>query len=253
MANSIFSISNQKGGVGKSTTTLAMAAGLARQGRRVLVIDMDAQGNTTTTAGGEGAPDVFDVLTGTASAAEAVHETTFGASIIPAGRRLVQAEAALIEMGKEYRLREALQPIRANFDFVIIDTPPALGILTINALTAADGVIIPATAEPYSIQGIAHLKLTIDAVKKYSNPNLRLLGLLLTRYRATKLMANMGTLAAKVAAELDAPIYTARIRESTGVKEAQAARRPLQGYKPAKSAADDYEAFITEVLEQVGR
>jgi len=261
MAARIISISNQKGGTAKTTTTLALAAGLAGRGGRVLLVDVDAQGNTTTTAGGEGSPDVFDVLTGAATAAEATHpaksavvnDSLFKVDIIPAGRQLVKAEKALDEMGKEYRLKEALQSIRGKYNYILIDTPPQLGILTINALTAADGVIIPACAEPYSIQGIAQLKTTIDAVKKYGNKDLKILGILLTSHRAnTRLMTKLGELAGRVAAELGTVVYKTRIRESMAVKEAQAARRPLQDYAAGVGAAADYDAFINELLKQLG-
>jgi len=253
----IIAIANQKGGVAKSTTTLALAAGLARRGGRVLIVDADAQGNTTTVAGGDGEPDLFDVLTGKAKAAAAVHDTQFGAvddtifgaRIIPAGRRLFVAEA---EVENIELLRDALQSIRADYDYIIIDTPPALGILTANALTAADGVIIPANAELFGLQGIAQLKKTIDAVK-LRNPNLAVYGILLTRHKAnTRLMNDMADMAGRIAADMGTVVYKAKIRDSVGVKEAQAARRPLQDYKAAKGATEDYETFIGEFLAQTG-
>jgi len=257
----VIAIACQKGGTGKTTTTLAMAASLARRGKNVLIVDMDAQANATATAGGEGSPDVFDILTGKAKATAAIHPTTsavtnenlFGASIIPAGQRLIDAEAAIIGVGRESRLRKALQPVKGDFDFILVDCPPALGILTANALTAADAVIVPATAEPYSIQSIAQLKLTVEAVKEYFNPSLVILGILLTRYRATRLMAGMGEQAKRAAKELETTLYNTRIRESTAAKEAQAKQRPLHDYKGGAGVASDYEAFTDELLKQLKR
>jgi len=257
----VIAIACQKGGTGKTTTTLAMAASLARRGKRVLIVDMDAQANATATAGGEGEPDIFDVLTGKAKTAAAIHPTTsaatnenlFGASIIPAGAGLIGAEEAIIGVGRESRLKKALQPVRSDFDFILVDCPPALGILTTNALTAADALIIPATAEPYSIQGLLQLKLTVEAVKEYSNPALVILGLLLTRYRATRLMAGMGEQAERAAKELGTVVYKTKIREATGVKEAQAKQKPLHDHPAGAAAAADYDDFVAELLKQLKR
>ena len=154
-------IINQKGGVGKSTTAEALAAGLFLKGYSVLSIGLDAQSNMTYTAGAktDGAT-ALGVLTGEIPAKDAIQHTESG-DIIPASKALAGADAFIAEAGKEYRLREALEPIRGEYDFIIVDTPPALGILTINALTACDSVIIPAQADIYSLQGGEQLAGTI--------------------------------------------------------------------------------------------
>ena len=160
-------IINQKGGVGKSTTALMLAAGLSLKGFSVLSIDLDAQSNLTYTAGAktDGAT-ALGVLTGEIKAGDAVQHTESG-DIIPASKALAGADAFITDTGKEYRLKEALEPVAGQYDYIIVDTPPALGILTINALTACNSVIIPAQADIYSLQGIEQLAETMKPVKKY--------------------------------------------------------------------------------------
>jgi len=153
----IVAIINQKGGVGKSTTAEALLAGLSLKGYKTLAIDLDAQGNLTYSTGAttEGAT-ALGILTGEVKAKEAIQQTKSG-DIIASNKALAGADAFISDTGKEYRLKEALETISGDYDYIIIDTPPALGILTINALTACDSVIIPAQADIYSIQGIEQL------------------------------------------------------------------------------------------------
>ena len=159
---------NRRGGVGKTATAHALGAGLQARGFRVLFVDLDSQSNLTyDTAAPAGGLSALELLTGQAPAADIVKMTAQGAAVIPASPNLAAADVIITGTGKEYRLREALEPLAPSFDYAIIDTPPALGTLTINALTAATGAIIPAQAEIHSIQGISLLNDTAQAVRKY--------------------------------------------------------------------------------------
>ena len=151
--------------------------------------------------------------------------------------------------GKEYRLKEALESIRDMYDYIIIDTPPALGILTINALTACNSVIIPAQAEIYSLQGIEQLSETMKPVKKYCNPSLSIKGILLTRYSQRAVLSReVDEITKQLAAKLGTKIFNTAIRENISVKEAQISQKSLFEYAPNSNAAKDYTSFIEELL-----
>ena len=241
---------NQKGGVGKSTTAGTIAAGLTRRGYRVLAIDLDAQANLTYTAGGttEGAT-ALGVLTGEVKAAKAIQPTYMG-DLIPASPALSGADAFITTTGKEYRLKEALEGIRDKYDFIIIDTPPALGILAINALTACNSVLIPAQADIYSLHGIENLSETIQPVKKYCNPELQIEGILLTRYNARSVLSKeLSELTEQLAGRLGTKLFKAKIREAVAIKEAQLNRKSIFDYAPKSKVAADYAAFIDELIK----
>lgn len=243
-------IANRKGGVGKSTTAAALMGGLTMRGYRVLGIDLDAQRNLSSTTRGRGDKTVLGVLTGEITAAEAINHTKLG-DVIPASRSLSGADTILTETGKEYRLREALATVADNYDYCIIDCPPALGILTVNALTAADSVIIPAQADLYSLEGIEDLYEAIQPVRKYCNPKLTIMGVLLTRYNGrSNLTQDATTLAERLAAKIGTTLFNTRIREGVAVKEAQITQENLFTYAPKSNVTGDYNAFIEEVLER---
>jgi len=245
----VISVINQKGGVGKSTTSLALGAGLGLSGFKTLFVDLDAQGNLSYTLGADGAsPSSFAVLTGESQAQQAVQQTSQG-PLIASSPALAGADMAITEVGKEYRLKEALEPLGREYDYIIIDTPPALGILTICALTAAHGAIIPAQADIYSLQGISQLYSTIQTVKKYCNPQLEVKGILLTRYSSRAIIAReVAEMIEATAAQLDTKLYKTRIREATAIKEAQARRQSIFAYAPKSNAAADYKAFVEEFI-----
>lgn len=244
-------ISNQKGGVGKSTTASALGAGLFHRGYKVLYVDLDAQGNLTYSMGAtDAASTSLDVLTGNTTAKEAIVSTPQG-DIIAASPSLANADIIFTATGKEYRLKEALDPIQNEYDYIILDTPPALGILTINALTACHSVIVPAQADVYSLQGIGQLANTIQTVKKYCNPTLYIKGLLITRYNARAVLSrDMADLLADTAQKLNTKVYHTRIRECIALKEAQARQQDIFTYSPRSNAVTDYNAFIDETLEK---
>ena len=241
---------NQKGGVGKSTTAENLAAGLALRGYRTLAIDLDAQANLTYTMGvsTEGAT-ILGVITGEVKIHDAIrHSQT--CNVIPASKALAGADAFITDTGKEYRLREALDGIRDDYDFAVIDTPPALGILTVNALTACDSVVIPAQADIYSLHGIEQLTKTIAPVRKYCNRSLRIEGILLTRYSSRSVLSReIADLSNQLADKLGTKLFNVRIREAIAVKEAQINQKSLFEYSPKAGVTEDYSAFIDEILE----
>lgn len=248
----IIAISNQKGGVGKSTTANALGAALARKGFKVLYVDLDAQGNLShSMRASNRAITSLEVLTGTATAAEATVETLQG-DIIPASPALASADAILTDTGKEgkeYRLREALAPISDRYDYCILDTPPALGTLTVNALTACNGVIVATQADIYSLQGIGQLARTIQTVKKYCNSNLVIMGMVITRYSSRAVLTrDMTELLEDTAKQLHTTVYTTKIRECIALKECQARQQDIFTYSPSSNAAKDYEGLLTEIL-----
>jgi len=247
----VLAITNQKGGVGKSSTASSIGSAYTAQGERVLFVDLDAQGNLSysikaSTTG----KSTFDVLMGEATAPEAIQHTAAG-DIISASPALASADIVLTTTGKEYRLREALEALRGKYDLVIIDTPPALGILTVNALAAADGVIIPAQADFFSLQGIGQLNSTIEAVKKYCNPGLKVYGIVLTRYSARAIISReVSAMMEQTAAQLHTKLYKTKIRECTAVKEAQAMRESIFDFAPRSNAAADYKALAEEIEKE---
>jgi chromosome partitioning protein len=151
--------------------------------------------------------------------------------------------------GREYRLKKAIEPIKREYDYIIIDTPPALGILMVNALTACDVAIIPAQADRYSLKGIAQLNMTIETIKKHSNPALRIEGILLTRYSPRAVLSrDIAEVIEQTAQKLQTKLFKAKIREAIAIKESQAQRMDIFAYSPKSNAAKDYNAFIDELL-----
>lgn len=240
---------NQKGGVGKSTTSNAIGAGLFQRGYKVLFIDLDAQGNLSYSMKCENKPlSSLEVLTGTATAREATLTTPQG-DIIPASPALASADTIITDTGREYRLKEALEPLKEVYDYIIIDTPPALGTLTINALTACDSVIIPAQADIYSLQGIGQLNQTIQTVKRYCNKGLTIKGIVITRYSPRAVLTrDMTDLLEDTAKQLNTKVFTSRIRECIALKEAQASQIDIFTYNPRSNAGIDYKALLEEMI-----
>jgi len=244
-------IVNRRGGVGKTATAHAIGAGLALRGYKTLFIDLDSQCNLTFDVGAKTAPlTSMEVLSGTATAQEAIQHTQ-GGDIIPASPSLAVADTTLEGTGKEYRLKEALEPIAGEYDYIIIDTPPALGVLTVNALTACNSAIIPAQAEVHSLQGIGLLYEAIRAVKKYTNPALTIKGILITRYNGRAILSrDMRENLEATAKELGTKVFTTPIRECTAIKEAQATQSDIYSYAPRSNATADYTALIQDILEE---
>ncbi len=242
-------IINQKGGVGKTTTALALAAGLSRRGKRVLQVDLDAQANITQTLGADDSSlTVLDVLTRKSGIDKAIQKTGQG-DVLPASPGLAGLDTVLTFVGKEYRLKEALGQLNGNYDYVIIDTPPALGILTVNALAACNEIIIPAQADIFSLNGIRQLYETIQPVRQYCNPKLKILGILLTRYSSRSILSrDIADVIEQTAQSLRTRLFKTTIRENIAIKEAQAKQRDIFSYAPKSNAAADYQAFTEEIM-----
>lgn len=242
-------IINQKGGVGKSTTALAIGAGLQLKGFSVLFVDLDAQGNLSYAMGADSQGlNVMHVLQSPAAIKEEIQSTAQG-DIIASSPALTGADTSLHEVGKEYRLQAALENLGNAYDFCIIDTPPSLGVLTVNALTACQWALLPAQADIFSLQGISQLYNTVQTVKKYCNPSLSILGIVLTRYSSRAIITREVTaLMEQTAEQLQTELLQTKIRECTAIKEAQAMRQSIFTYAPKSNAAIDYSELVTEIL-----
>lgn len=241
---------NQKGGVGKSTTALAIGAGLSLKGYSVLFIDLDAQGNLSYTLGADTKGyNAMGVLERPETAKEEIQHTPQG-DIIASSPKLAGADKLLEETGKEYRLKEALDSLQGAYDYIIVDTPPALGILTINALTACTGAIIPAQADIYSLQGIGQLNSTIETVKKYCNPSLSIMGIVITRFNGRSIIRReVAEMLEHTADQLHTKLFSSKIRECTALVEAQATKQNIYSYAPRSNATADYKALVDEIIK----
>ena len=252
----VITLSNQKGGVAKTTTSQALASGLVKRGYRVLCVDLDPQSNLSLSSGVDilslGAT-LYDVFKGSAEIREAINtQTAQGYDLITGGLSLASADMDFTQTGREYMLREALDGVRELYDFVIIDTPPTLGILTVNALTASDGVVIPLTADLFSLQGLSQLNMLIQRVKKYSNQMLRIYGLLITNHDVrTNISKSLSDKITQTAERLGTKVLHPYIRHSVAVREAQASMSDLLTEAPQANATTDYTEFTNELLKEV--
>ena len=247
------SLSNQKGGVAKTATSEALASGLSLRGFRVLAIDLDPQANFSFSSGADllnTDPTLFDVFKDTVDLSDIIQGTERGYDIAVGGLSLAGADMDFTQTGREFMLKEALDTVRSDYDFCVIDCPPTLGILTVNALTASDAVVIPLTADAYSIQGLSQLKLLIDRVRKYSNTALKISGLLITRYDdRTNVSKALTDQINQIAEKLETKVFTKPIRNSVAVRESQVMRANLFTEAPKANATKDYISFIDELLE----
>ena len=247
----VVSIVQRKGGSGKTTTAQALGAGLLRRKKKVLYVDLDSQANLTY-ALGVGNEDLtsLDVLMGTATASEAIVKTPNG-DIIGASEALAAIDLKLTDTGKEYRLREALEDVKGKYDYIIIDTSAALNVATVNALTASDNAVIPVQADVFSLAGIGMLNDTIEQVRKYCNPSLKIAGILITRYNGRAILSrDMQANVNELAEALHTVVFKTPIRECVSIKEAQAVRINIFDYAPKSNAAADYAAFIEEYIKR---
>jgi chromosome partitioning protein len=244
-------IANQKGGVAKTTTTGAMSAALQQRGFKVLAVDMDPQGNLSDSSGAEmfQLPTTYELLKKLNSAEEIIQKLDIY-DLIPANIMLAGVEQELLaQTGKEHRLRESLKPVMEKYDYIVIDTPPSLGVLTINALTCANEVIIPSTAGIFAANGIKQLCDTILNVREYCNADLQIAGILMTKFNPrTTIGQELKDLTEQIGEHLHTHIFNTYIRTSVTVEEAQANRMDLFRYKANATVSEDYAAFVDEYL-----
>ena len=252
----IIACANQKGGVGKTTTVVNLATYLAMAGEAVLVVDLDPQGNATSGFGldrGEIVQSVYEALIEDASIGEMIVPTAIaGLSIVPSSIALAGAEVELAPLPqRERRLYRILAEIRDEYDYVVLDCPPSLGLLTVNALTAADAVIIPIQCEYYALEGLSQLIATINLVRNHLNPDLAIKGVVLTMYDPrTNLSAEVD---AEVRKHLGSAVFDTIIPRSVRLSEAPSYGLPIALYRPDSKGAEAYAALAAEMRERDGR
>ena len=248
----VIAVANQKGGVGKTTTSVNLTAALARLGKKTLLVDFDPQGNSTSGMGvsKRSNPTAYDVVMGRASAEDAVIRLPYG-WVLPSNTDLSGAEVELANVERrEYRLREALDAVRDDFDYIFIDCPPSLGILTLNAFTAADSLLVPLQCEYYAMEGVADLTTSVKIANRRLNKNLYIEGILLTMYD------NRLNFSTQVAEELrryfGARVYDTVIPRNVRLAEAPSHGRPITEYDAGSKGARAYLAAAEEFLQRQG-
>lgn len=248
----IYALANQKGGVGKTTTAINLGAYLAQVDQKVLIVDADPQANATSSLGlnkHQIGTSIYDALIqGTPLSRAILRSPDLGLFLVPSSPMLAGAEVELVSMlAREYRLRDALDPIYGRFDFVLIDCPPSLGLLTINALTAArSGVIIPVQCEYLALEGLTQLYQTIDLVRERLNPDLTIRGLLMTMFDGRTNLAQQ--VEDEVRRHFGGQTFRAVIPRSVRLSEAPSHGQPISTYAPRSSGAVAYEALAHELM-----
>lgn len=247
------SFSNQKGGVGKTTTALNVAVGLANAGKRVLAVDLDPQSNLSFSL--DAVPDpsevsLMDVFAGDSPLKDAVTSIRVGLDLVSIGLEGTVADMKFTQMGREYILRDVLATVADTYDYCIIDTAPTLNVLTMNALTAADDVIIPVNLDSYGLQGVSQLNGFIRNVRKYTNQALKIAGVVITEYdpraQTSKALEPVVENAVQV---LECPVL-GKVRKSADIGKAQLVRKSIFDYAPNAKVAKEYKALVGVILNE---
>ena len=245
----IITVSNQKGGVGKTTTTAALAAGISKKGYKVLCVDLDPQGNLGFCLGAEPESEytILDVMKGKRSLQEAVCSAE-DCDLIPSDITLRNNSMDEVVENREFILGRALRPVMDVYDYILIDTPPALNLLTANAYAVSDFLIIPMVSDILSLVGLSQLRETVDSVRNSFNPKLKVLGILLTKYnRRTILSKDVNEMAEQLAEQMGTKVFDVKIRPGVAIAEAPAHGENIFDYNARSGAVKDYKDLIEEI------
>jgi len=247
----IISVANQKGGVGKTTTTVNLCTILAKKGKKVLLIDADPQGNATSGLGVEKEVEnsTYDILVDDTEIKDAIQDTIIkNLKVCPANMNLAGAEVELVSMmSREQRLKEKLDVIKDEFDYILIDCPPSLGLITLNAFTASNSVLIPVQCEYYALEGLGQLLNTVELVRKHMNKDFKVEGALLTMYDARTNLSNQ--VVKEVKRYFEDKVYKNVIPRNVKLSEAPSYGMPITLYDPRSKGAKSYEKFTREFLK----
>ena len=247
----IIAVANQKGGVGKTTTSVNLSAAFAEMGKKVLLIDCDPQGNATSGLGIEKDGlelSIYDALINDTPMAEIILQTQFGLDMVPSVMDLAGAEVELVNLDdKQYRLKKAVELIKDKYDYIPIDCPPSLGHVTLNALTAADSVLLPLQCEFYALEGLSQLLSTVQLVQEQLNGDLRIEGLVLTMYDSRTNLAEQ--VVEEVKTHFPDMVYATKIPRNVRLSEAPSFGKPIFAYASSSKGAQAYMSLAEEVIE----
>lgn len=250
----IISLANQKGGVGKTTSCVNIAASLGLLGHKVLIIDLDPQGNTTSGVGvaKRGLKGTTkELLNGEMEVRDIIRETPYeNLSVIPANTSLTSSEFELFDFeDNEFRMKKALEPIQDEFDYILIDCPPSLGRLTVNALTASNGVIVPMQCEFYALEGLSQLMITVRLIQKHYNPDLCICGILVTMYNA-RLLLSMQVIN-ELKKHYDDKLFETKISRNVRLSEAPSFGKPVFYHDKSSKGAKEYLEVAKEIITRI--